>query len=70
MILEAIAKYDLWIWHAFFGMPGTNNDVNVLQRSSVFDPMTSDRMPPVHYTINGYTYNFGYYLADGIYLNW
>jgi hypothetical protein len=70
MILEAVASYDLWIWHAFFGMPGTNNDVNVLHRSPVFDPMTSGRMPPVNYTVNGHAYNFGYYLADGIYPNW
>jgi hypothetical protein len=39
MILEAVAGYDLWIWHAFFGMPGTNNDLNVLHRSPVFDPL-------------------------------
>jgi hypothetical protein len=39
MILEAVAGYDLWIWHAFFGMPGTNNDLNVPHRSPVFDPL-------------------------------
>ena len=36
IILEAIASYDLWIWHAFFGLPGSLNDINVLDRSPVF----------------------------------
>lgn len=36
VILEAVASQDLWIWHYFFGMPGSHNDINVLQRSSVF----------------------------------
>ena len=36
IILEAVASYDLWIWHAFFGLPGSHNDINVLERSSVF----------------------------------
>ncbi|XP_030970118.1 uncharacterized protein LOC115990423 [Quercus lobata] len=31
IILEAIASYDLWIWHAFFGLPGSDNDINVLE---------------------------------------
>ena len=30
LILEAVASYDLWIWHAFFGLPGSHNDINVL----------------------------------------
>ena len=24
-------SFDLWIWHAFFGLPGSNNDINVLE---------------------------------------
>ncbi|XP_020272614.1 uncharacterized protein LOC109847785 [Asparagus officinalis] len=36
IILEAVADYDLWIWHAYFGMPGTNNDINVLESSNLF----------------------------------
>ena len=36
VILEAVASYDLWICHSFFDMPGTHNDINVLQCSDVF----------------------------------
>jgi hypothetical protein len=36
IILEAVASQDLWIWHAFFGMPGSHNDINVLHRSHLF----------------------------------
>ncbi|XP_057803242.1 uncharacterized protein LOC131018542 [Salvia miltiorrhiza] len=28
IILEAVASQDLWIWHAFFGTPSSNNDIN------------------------------------------
>jgi hypothetical protein len=30
--LEAVASEDLWIWHCFFHLPGSLDDVNVLQR--------------------------------------
>ena len=36
MILEAVASEDLWIWHSFFGLPGSLNDINVLRRSPLF----------------------------------
>ncbi|XP_057248858.1 uncharacterized protein LOC130590439 [Beta vulgaris subsp. vulgaris] len=29
-VLEVVASSDLWIWHAYFGVAGSNNDVNVL----------------------------------------
>ena len=28
VVLEAVADYDLWIWHSFFGMAGSHNDIN------------------------------------------
>lgn len=27
IILEVVASKDLWIWHAFFGLPGSHNDI-------------------------------------------
>ncbi|XP_028065079.1 uncharacterized protein LOC114268157 [Camellia sinensis] len=70
IILEAVASYDLWIWHAFFGLPGSHNDINVLERSSVFTKLAEGRTPSVNYSINGNDYTMGYYLADGIYPQW
>ncbi|GKB52100.1 ALP1-like protein [Tanacetum coccineum] len=28
IMLEVVASQDLWIWHAFYGMAGANNDIN------------------------------------------
>ncbi|XP_074346075.1 uncharacterized protein LOC141684835 [Apium graveolens] len=53
IILEAIASKDLWIWHAFFGLPGSLNDINVLDRSHIFEDLAEGRGPEVRYTING-----------------
>ncbi|GJZ32819.1 putative nuclease HARBI1 [Tanacetum coccineum] len=36
IMLEAVASQDLWIWHAFFGVAGANNDINVLDNSPLF----------------------------------
>jgi len=70
MILEAVASHDLWIWHAYFGMPGSNNDINVLHRSPIFSSYLRGRSAPVEFVVNGTNYNMGYYLADGIYPEW
>ncbi|GJT61267.1 putative nuclease HARBI1 isoform X2 [Tanacetum coccineum] len=37
LMLEAVADKKLWIWHAYFGVPEANNDLNVLYGSSLFD---------------------------------
>jgi hypothetical protein len=70
VILEAVATHDLWIWHSFFGMPGSNNDINVSQCSPIFSKIVEGHAPPVDFVINGRHYNKGYYLADGIYPKW
>nr|GEX55378.1 protein ALP1-like isoform X1 [Tanacetum cinerariifolium] len=70
IMLEAVASQDLWIWHAFFGIAGANNDINVLDNSPLFDDLLDDLAPVVPYVVNGVEYRNGYYLADGIYPEW
>jgi hypothetical protein len=70
VILEAVISQDLWIWHSFFGMAGSNNDINVLHRSPVFNRLMQGKAPRVSYEINGNAYDKPYYLADGIYPDW
>lgn len=37
VVLEAIASNNLHIWHCFFGLPGSLNDINILDRSPLVD---------------------------------
>ena len=70
IVAEAVVSYDLWFWHFFFGTPGANNDINVLDRSPLFNDMVRGMTPTAQFSINGNTYDRSYYLADGIYPAW
>jgi hypothetical protein len=70
IILEAVASYDRWIWHAFFGVAGSNNDINVLNQLPLFTDVLRGEAPLMNFTVNGHEYNRRYYLADGIYPSW
>jgi hypothetical protein len=52
-----------------FGMVGSHNDINMLQRSQVLSRLMQGNAPVFHYEINGRAYNKCYYLADDIYLS-
>ena len=67
VILEAVASYDTWIWHAFFGMPGTLNDINVLNCSPFLVKVIQGdfQIPP--YVLHRVERTNAYFLADGIY---
>ncbi|XP_022020275.1 uncharacterized protein LOC110920372 [Helianthus annuus] len=41
LILEAVASQDLWIWHSFFGLPGSLNNLNVLYQSAIFSDVVN-----------------------------
>ncbi|GJX59097.1 ALP1-like protein [Tanacetum coccineum] len=63
-MLEAVASQDLWIWHAFFGIAGANNDINILDNSPLFDGLLDDKALVAPYVVNGVEFEKGYYLAD------
>nr|GEU48280.1 hypothetical protein [Tanacetum cinerariifolium] len=61
--------------HGFSRMLGSidscaNNDINVLDNSSLFDDLLDDLAHAVSYVVNGVEYRNGYYLADEIYPEW
>ncbi|XP_047973455.1 uncharacterized protein LOC125215918 [Salvia hispanica] len=70
MILEAVVDYRMRIWHAYFGVAGSNNDINVLDSSHLFNDECRGEGPTVRFMANGTQYNRAYYLADGIYPRW
>ena len=42
----------------------------MLDRSPLFAKLANGEAPPVTFDANGRTYNYGYYIADGIYPRW
>ncbi|XP_073051191.1 uncharacterized protein [Primulina eburnea] len=70
IVLEAVASADLWIWHAFFGVAGSRNYINVLNESPLFNDVLKGNAPDVNFLVNDTQYTKGYYLTDGIYLEW
>nr|XP_043639400.1 protein ALP1-like [Erigeron canadensis] len=70
IMLEITASQDLWIWHAFFGVPGSNNDINVLNQSDLYVIARNGTAPDSSFRVNGRDYKRGYYLSDGIYNKW
>ena len=52
VVLEAVADYDMSIWHALFGMVGAHNDINVLERSPVFSRLANGQALECNFDIN------------------
>ncbi|XP_047942686.1 uncharacterized protein LOC125189454 [Salvia hispanica] len=60
VILEAVADYWLWIWHAYFGVPGSNNVVNVLNNSDLFSEVLNGKASAINFIANNRQYKMGH----------
>ena len=56
IMLEAVASHDLWLWHAYFGPAGSNNDTNVLHQLPIFDDVYDGIAPECPFQVNNVTY--------------
>lgn len=67
--LEAVVDHNLWFWHASFGFPGTLNDINIWERSSLLESMLNGRHEQIDhpFTLDDKPFKKLYYLVDGIY---
>jgi len=69
IILEAVADYNAWFWHSFFGSPGTNNDINTWDQSPLLRSMLDGTMDELdfEFTIGKETFSKLWFMVDGIY---
>ena len=70
VVMEAGCSPDRRIWHLFCTIPGTCNDLNILNSSPLFDDILQGKSPAFKYVLNGTEYTWFYYLVDGIYPAW
>jgi hypothetical protein len=71
--MKAIADYERYLWYINFGSPpGSPNNINVLNKSSIVGAMMSGKLDlkVPEYEINGRTHDWMYFLDDGIYPDW
>ena len=70
IILEAIANGRLHVWHVFFGLLGLNNNLNVLDCSSLIQNLSTSAAHDMTFVINSCQYNHYYLFTNGIYPPW
>ncbi|TYZ67886.1 hypothetical protein PybrP1_012147 [[Pythium] brassicae (nom. inval.)] len=70
MVMEAVATQNLWIWHSYVGLAGSNNDTNIVDRSPLLHNWIRGHATSSAYTVNGSEYKSCYLLCDNIYPSW
>jgi Plant transposon protein len=70
IVLEAVADYQCRIWHASFGFPGTLNDINIWDQSTLLRSYLDgsfSSMVDFSFQINGKEFQQLWIMVDGIY---
>ena len=74
MVLEAMCDQNLWFWHAFYGVAGSMNDLNVLRLSKLLKMFVTGEFEKlerlaniVPYSIHDEEFQQLFVLVDGIY---
>lgn len=70
IVMEAVATSNLWIWHSYIGTAGSNNDINIVDRSPLILNWLQGHAPAHNFKVNGQDYSMCYLLCDGIYPRW
>jgi hypothetical protein len=65
-----LVDHETWIWHAFFGIFGSYNDISVLQRLPLMTHIALGEGTPMGFEANIHKYDYVYYHADGTYPRW
>lgn len=70
--MEVICVMNPRIWHLCFGFPRSMSDLNILSVSPHCAEILTGRFPSMQpsYTIGGESFDWFYYLVDGIYPPW
>ena len=70
VIAEAVAEHDMYFWHVCLGSPGSLNDIQVLNRSTIISAYMESPAVSIKYTIGDTEFEGAFFLADGIYPNY
>ena len=72
LVMEELVDPNLYMWYFNFGAPGSLNDINILDRSSIVGALVSGQFDGKvsQYAINGRLRDWLYFLVDGIYPCW
>jgi Plant transposon protein. len=74
LLLEAIADYNMWFWHASFGYAGSLNDLNILNLSPFLESLVDgsfhtleQQSHSIPFAINGEIFTHLSVMIDRIY---